>query len=274
MSAICVLALDHRDAMRNSYVDIGIHDVTDEVMLAAKTRIIDALASQASSILLDSLAVELPRPRHLALLMPLESQGHEDLDGGRLNQLMPDFSPARAAELGASGCKLLLYYRADHPATAKLQLELTARAAKECHKHGVTLVVEPKVYKLAGEDKELYVRRFGDLVVAAARHLARSGADLLKLQYPGSPELCERVTEAAAPVPWALLGGKIDGETFAAQLDDSCQAGASGFIAGRAIWGGALGLDPREQSNWLERDARPLLERLCNITEAHATKLA
>lgn len=271
--AIRILALDHRDAMRNAYSRAGMHDVTDEVMLDAKARIIEALAPQASAMLLDSLAISLPRPLPLGVMMPLETQGHHNLDGGRLNRLMTEFSPSQAAELGARGCKLLLYYRADHQVTATLQLGLAAAVARECHRAGIALIVEPKVYRLQAETDDTYADRFGDLVITAARHLARSGADLLKLQYPGTAELCQQVTEAAAPLQWTLLGGEIDGDTFASQLRDACRAGASGFIAGRVIWGGALAFDAPGQEHWLKQDARPRLQQLCEITETHARRI-
>lgn len=267
------LALDHRDAMRNAYDRHGIHDVTDQIMLNAKARIIDVLAPAGSAILLDADAVTLPRPAELGVFMPLETQGHQPLEGGRLNRLMEDFSPRRAAEMGVDGCKLLLYYRADHPASAEPQRRLASDAAASCHRHGLPLVVEPKVYRLADEHEHIYDRQFGALVVGAARDLAGSGADLLKLQYPGTPERCEQITEAAAPLPWTLLGGAIDGETFASQLRDACRAGASGFIAGRAIWGDALALDPAAQTQWLADHGRPLFDGLCTITETHARRI-
>ncbi len=270
---ICVLALDHRDAMRHAYQRVGVEPVSDQVMLEAKRQIIEELGSPVSAILLDSLAVTLPRPASLGVMMPLETQGYEHLDGGRLNRLMADFDPSEAARYGAQGCKLLLYYRADHRATAERQWELAAAAAQECHRHGLALIVEPKVYRLADEGLDAYEREFGELVIAGARDLARSGADLLKLQYPGDPARCERLTEAAAPLPWTLLGGEIDGETFASQLHDSCAAGACGFIAGRAIWGDALALAPAAAREWLRQHSLPLCERLCKITELHARRI-
>jgi tagatose-1,6-bisphosphate aldolase len=81
------------------------------------------------------------------------------------------------------------------------------------------------------------------------------------------------VTDAAAPLSWTLLGGEIDGYTFASQLHGSCAAGARGFIAGRAIRGDALALDPRAQPEWLEQHARPRLQRLCKITETRARRI-
>jgi len=42
----------------------------------------------------------------------------------------------------------------------------------------------------------------------------------------------------------------------------ACDAGGSGFIAGRAIWSGALGLDGDDGDAWLAGPAAPLLARL------------
>jgi tagatose 1,6-diphosphate aldolase len=271
---ISALALDHRDALRNVYKRVGVPNVSDETMLDLKRKIVDALAVRASAILIDSAAVTLAQPHRLGVLMPLEAQGHDGLAGGRLNRLLEDFGPADAGAMGADGCKLLLYYRADHPQTANRQLELTARAAADCHRHGLPLVVEPKVYLLNDEDDGAYAERFGELIVAGARDLADSGADLLKLQFPGDANVCERVSAAASPLHWTLLGGgDIDGETFASQLLISCRAGACGFIAGRAIWGAVLGLAANAQDAWLQTHGRPLFERLVDIADTYARRI-
>jgi tagatose-1,6-bisphosphate aldolase len=272
--AISILALDHRDAMRNAYRRAGVDEVTEQTMLDAKAKIITALAPRASAILLDARAAALPRPHHLGLFMPLETQGHVAFAGGRLNSLMVEFGPRQATAAGAHGCKLLLYYRSDHAATAERQLQLAATAAAACHRRGLPLVVEPKVYRLPGEDEGAYRQKFGRLVVSAARDLAQSTADLLKLQYPGDAGLCGSVTAAADPLPWTLLGGEIAGETFEAQLRDACRAGASGFIAGRAIWGGALPLATAARTAWLAQRAAPLFDRLCTITDTDARRIA
>ena len=110
-------------------------------------------------------------------------------------------------------------------------------------------------------------------MVAAAQDLSDAGPDLLKLQYPGDAAACERAAAAAAPLPWTLLGGSdVDGKTFARQLDVACAAGACGFIAGRAIWGGVLPLDAAEHDAWLAAHARPLMQRLVEIAETHARR--
>jgi sulfofructosephosphate aldolase len=256
----CLLALDHRDALRNAFRRAGVEDVSAEQMLDVKRRIAAVLGERASGILLDHAAVEC-RPAWGGLLVPLEAQGHEQLDGARLNRL--EFSAQDALRVGADGCKLLLWYRADHHESSARQAELLAGAADDCGREGLPLILEPLVYKLEGESDAAFADAFADLVVAAAREL--HVCDLLKLQYPGEGAV-EGAAAAAAPLEWALLGGSdVDGETFADQLTIACRAGANGFIAGRAIWSGCLGLPPEEQERWLRREARPLFDRLVTI---------
>jgi sulfofructosephosphate aldolase len=271
---ISTLALDHRDAMRNAYKRVGIEQVNERTMIEVKTRVIDALGARCSSVLLDAPSVPACRREGIGLLLPLEAQGHEPLDGGRLTCLLEDFSPVDAARLGADACKLLLYYRCDHEATASRQLDLVAAAAADCHRHGLALVVEPLAYRLREEDERRFEAAFSELVVAGAHDLARAGADLLKIQYPGSEAACRMVSEAIWPLHWTLLGGsEVDGETFLSQLLAACEAGASGFIAGRAIWGGVLALPHERQTAWLQEHARPLFERLAEITHTYGRRI-
>jgi tagatose 1,6-diphosphate aldolase len=207
-------------------------------------------------------------------MVPLEEQGHQSVNGGRVTRLTEHFGAAEAAALGADACKLLLYYRADHPQTAEQQLQLLRDVADSCHGHGLPLVVEPLVYRLEGEEQVPYTRRFAELVASAARDTAAAGPDLLKLQFPGDAEACERVSEAAAPLNWALLGGRgTGGETFAEQLGTACRAGACGFMAGRAIWGGGVVLPEEEQRRWLRSEALPLFERLGEIAHKEARRI-
>ncbi|HJQ46573.1 MAG TPA: hypothetical protein VJ870_09670 [Amycolatopsis sp.] len=253
----CLLALDHRDAMRNAFARVGIENVSASTMLEVKGRIADVLGSRASGILADPDAAERCRPKDGGVLMPLEAQGHEAFAGGRLSRL--EFSAADVAALGADGCKLLVYYRPDHGETAWRQRELIDQAVADAHAHGLPLVLEPLVYRLEGETDY----RVSDLVVAAARDLASAGADLLKLPFPGSRQACRELTDLA---DWVLLGGRdTSREMFAAQLDIATNAGARGFIAGRPIWGGVLGLDETGQRKWLAEQAAPYFDRLTDI---------
>jgi tagatose-1,6-bisphosphate aldolase len=237
--AVCGLALDHRDSLRVAARRHGYPDDANSLR-ALKVELVRRLAPLASVVLLD---VELGLDAFTELgdtplVVPLEAQGYGSLGEGRITTLLGDVDPARAAALGAVGCKLLLPYRPDLADAARIQEGLVARVEAECRAAGVVSIVEPIVY---GEVPEL-----GVAVAETARRLARLGPDVLKLQYPGSARLCDLLTRACGAVPWVLLGGGTDEDTFLAQLRDAMAGGARGYIVGRTAWDAALAPDGGE----------------------------
>ena len=79
---------------------------------------------------------------------------------------------------------------------------------------------------------------------------------------------------ACGETPWVLLGAGADGETFIEQIGIAGAAGASGFLAGRGIWGVALDPDPDRAERLAATIARPLFERCRAIAERTARPLA
>jgi sulfofructosephosphate aldolase len=230
---VCGLALDHRDSLRVAARRRGFPEDTSSLR-SFKVELTRGLARLASVILLD---VELGLDAFTELggtplVVALEAQGYESLGEGRITTLLGDVDPTRAAALGAVGCKLLLPYRPDLTDAARLQDEMVARVVADCRAAGMLSIIEPLVY---GEVPEL-----GAAVTESARRLARLGPDVLKLQYPGSAAVCEQLTRACGAVPWVLLGGGTDEETFLAQLRDAMRGGARGYIVGRTAWDAAL----------------------------------
>jgi tagatose-1,6-bisphosphate aldolase len=230
---VCGLALDHRDSLRVAARRRGYPEDASSLR-ALKVELVRGLARLASVVLLD---VELgldafTELEGTPLVIPLEAQGYESLGEGRITTLLGDVDPARAAALGAVGCKLLLPYRPDLEDASRIQEEMVARVVAECRAAGVLSIIEPIVY---GEVPEL-----GAAVTETGRRLARLGPDVLKLQYPGSARLCEALTRACGAVPWVLLGGGTDEDTFLAQLRDAMRGGARGYVVGRTAWDSAL----------------------------------
>ena len=88
--ALCALALDHRDAMRNAFARAGMSKFSDAAMLDVKARIADALAPAVSAMLLDGPALARCRSAGAGVFVPLEEQGHERLGDGRLTPLLDD----------------------------------------------------------------------------------------------------------------------------------------------------------------------------------------
>jgi tagatose-1,6-bisphosphate aldolase len=104
------------------------------------------------------------------------------------------------------------------------------------------------------------------LKVELVHGLARLGPDVLKLQYPGSARLCEVLTRACGAVPWVLLGGGTDEDTFLTQLRDAMRAGARGYIVGRTAWDAALNEDELEQRSAIAERAA-FLARAVQVAE-------
>jgi tagatose-1,6-bisphosphate aldolase len=93
--------------------------------------------------------------------------------------------------------------------------------------------------------------------------------DLLKLEWPGSAHGCRTVTEALGDVPWALLSAGVGIDDFLERVKIALDAGAVGFIAGRAIWGEAVTLTGEERVSFLQATAVPRLAALCELLAQH-----
>ena len=257
---VCGLALDHRDSLRVAARRRG-YPEDSASLRTLKVELVRGLARSASVVLLD---VELGLDAFTELdgtplVVPLEAQGYESLGEGRITTLLGDVDPARAAALGAVGCKLLLPYRPDLEDVSRIQEEMVSRVVAECRAAGVLSIIEPIVY---GEVPEL-----GAAVAETARRLARLGPDVLKLQYPGSARLCEVLTRACGAVPWVLLGGGTDENTFLAQLRDAMRGGARGYIVGRTAWDAALVEDEDDLRRAVSERAA-FLARAVQVAEA------
>jgi tagatose 1,6-diphosphate aldolase len=264
-------AIDHRDALHAALARKGLPEMSAEEISRFKVRIARALAPAATVVLLDveygaAQAIAAGAlPGSVALAVPLEAQGYGEIATVHHTTFLADWSPARAARLGASACKLLLAYRVDVPEQVVAQDEVVSQALRGCRAAGVALIVEPIVYDAGPRDN------FAELVVAGARRLAALGPDLLKLQHPGSADACAALDEACGrSVPWVLLGGGADAETLEQQIAEACAAGASGFIVGRTLWDAALVEDEQESERALLETSRPLLDRLAVVARRHA----
>jgi tagatose-1,6-bisphosphate aldolase len=130
------------------------------------------------------------------------------------------------------------------------------------------MVIENLVYALPGQELSGRVRE--DAIIEAARALNDLDIDLLKLEYPGSPEGCRRLA-SVLDRPWAVLSAGVPFDEFSQVMriafDDG---GASGFIAGRSVWREAVALDGADREQFLWTVARPRLEELTTVAARYA----
>lgn len=272
------IALDHRDSLRVTLKRRGIGALSTAELRRQKLALARALAPSATAVMIDSelggLALDDGAiPAGIGLIMPLEAQGYEAGGDRRRTTLLDDFTPRDALARRADACKILLPYRPDDRDLADDQDDVVRSAVADCHALGLPLVVEPIVYRLSTESEAAFAAAYSALVVAAVGRVRVLGVDLLKLPFPTSDATadaatsasahaaCVALAEACGNTPWVLLGAGASPDAFVAQIRAAGAAGASGFLAGRGIWGPALRADAAETERLAATVARPVLEQ-------------
>jgi tagatose-1,6-bisphosphate aldolase len=276
--AITALALDHRQNLRKANPAF----MDDAELSRFKLDVTRAAASKATAILLDpevSAAQAIAQgllPKHVGLVVAVESTGYTGETTARRAQLIPGWSVEKAKRMGASAVKLLVYY---HPAspTAKEIEDFTAKIAQDCRQHDLALMLEPLSYSL-DENNKLSSEERRTVVVETAKRLTSLDVDLLKAEFPldlNEPDeikwkqACQEISSASS-VPWILLSAAVDFEIFVRQVTVACNAGASGIAVGRAVWKEAVGLNGEARAQFLRDVAGVRLARLSALCDALA----
>jgi sulfofructosephosphate aldolase len=69
-------------------------------------------------------------------------------------------------------------------------------------------------------------------------------------------------------VPWVVLSQGVPQDEFPAAVEAACRGGASGFLAGRALWTNALAAD--DPTELLRTQSVPRLQELIELVDRHA----
>jgi len=277
--AMC--AIDHRGALRRALNEKDSAEVSYQDMVDFKLDLCQAVARFASAILLDpeygagqAIAAGVLPPSK-GLLVSLEKSGYSGDSKARITELLPGWSVKKAKKMGASAVKLLIYFRPDLKDVASKQLELVARLADECVAEDIAFLVEPVTYAIEeGEKaKEKFAERKPELVIETARLVTAQPVDVLKAEFPADIDfeqdeqkllkLCQELDKASR-LPWVLLSAGVDFGSFRKQVEIACKAGASGFLAGRALWQEGARIGSRQER----------IEFFCNTAAVRLKELA
>lgn len=280
-----ITALDHRGSLRRAINPDDPKSVSYQEMVDYKVKLLKALAPHSSAILIDPIfgAAEALRGGHIdgsqGFLVSLEATGYEEADGDRVTSAAEGWGVDKIKRMGASAVKILLYYNPGSSTAAK-QEEFLLRAVEQCRQHDIPLLVEPMTYHLVDGPKKgtaEFAERKPEMVIETARRLCPLGIDVLKAEFPDDPDFesdeakmaenCRQLTEAAG-IPWVLLSAGVGYDTFKLQARIACENGASGFLAGRAIWQEAPGLPEDEQAEFLNTTAVGRLNELTEIANS------
>jgi sulfofructosephosphate aldolase len=76
-----------------------------------------------------------------------------------------------------------------------------------------------------------------------------------------------RELDAAVPCPWVVLSQGVDHPRFPAAVGAACRGGASGMLAGRAVWTATLGAD--DPTALLREHSVQRLQQLAAVVDEH-----
>jgi tagatose 1,6-diphosphate aldolase len=254
-----------------------------EDMVEFKMELCAALAPVSSAVLLDPIygvaqaIAGAVLPRGVGLLVSIEATGYEGGKTARVTSILDGWSVAKIKRLGASAVKMLVYFRPDSGELAKTQLATVESVAGDCLKHDIPFLVEPVAYPLGQETAAEFTSKKPSLVVETARVMTALPIDVLKAEFPGDAaavkddgilrEAC-RALDAASTKPWVILSAGAEYEIFRREVELACKAGASGFLAGRAIWQEAVSMtDKSARTNFLNTTASNRLKEITAIAQ-------
>lgn len=292
-----VLAIDQRPPIFDYLV--GKLGITPQAAAAragdVKLRIVRALGADVTGVLLDplyGLGPALPElRRETGLLVTLEDHAFERRDDHhRLSGLIDGWDADRAVRVGADALKFLVWYRDDAPeACRRHQQDVVRRVGEACARADHPFVLEILPYELPGENVDVFAEKSPALHERAIETFAAPEyrVDLFKLALPGHvrgvtdwgghhyslADLTSlmRSTTNALNVDWVLLSAGVSGPQFEQALTAALQAGARGYMAGRALWWAPLQSypDTRALERELEGVRTGTLARLGELLTEH-----
>lgn len=276
----------------------GTADAPWEDVAGFKELLIRELQAESSAMLLDP---HYAFPRGVTMLNPaigmiltLEDSIFVETSGGRLSAEIDDWSVEKIKRVGGDAVKVLTWYRPDAaPKVCRAQQDFTQRIGEACARYDIPFVFELLVYPLARDTEQTsdYIEmhsKHPQLVLDSVRAFAdrKFGVDLFKLESPiAASDVPEPGTQGsdiaqgwydelgdAAGRPWVMLSAGAGMDEFRRVLVYAYRAGASGYLAGRAIWlkafqhfpdWDAIGADLRDE-------ALPYMRLLNGLTDATA----
>jgi tagatose 1,6-diphosphate aldolase len=287
-----MMAIDQRGSLEQSLGKVLGREATFDEVASFKQLVTEYLSPYATALLTDPIFGYARSvgsvPGNIGLLLAYESTGYttDESAKGRMTQLIEGWSVAKARRAGANAIKLLLYYHPGaNPEVVRHQHAICEQVGRECAEHDLPFLLETVAYALEEPrmDSPAYAKRKPELVRRSAEEFSdpKYGVDILKLEFPADlkytreyhsavfdkkerevvysldevREFCRAVNRASR-LPWVILSAGVDIQEFLVQVDLACEARASGFLCGRAIWKDAVPLftDEEKMTAFLEEE--------------------
>ncbi|WP_312973752.1 sulfofructosephosphate aldolase [Atlantibacter sp.] len=273
-----MLAVDQREAMRLMFAAAGAAlPVADSVLTDFKVNAAKILSPWASAILVDQqfcyrqIVEQQAVAKNCATIVAADAfiPGNGiPVDSVTIDQHV---DPQAVKRDGAKALKLLVLWRSDED--PQQRLDMVKAFNQRCHAQGLLSIIEPVVRPPRRGDN--FNRE--QAIIDAAKELGDCGADLYKVEMPLFGKGTQQALLSASQrlhdcinMPWVILSSGVDEKLFPRAVRTAMEAGASGFLAGRAVWASVVGLP---DSELMFRDVcAPKLQRLGEIVDEMMAK--
>lgn len=270
--AFAMLAIDQRESMRAMFGEYQKTPVSDQQLTEFKLAALRALSPLASAVLIDRQfawrqAIDqhavAPNCGLIAAVDEFIPSAHEIVSDVVIDEKI---DPLKVKADGASALKLLVLWRPDE--SAEIRKGMVRDFIGRCRQAGLLSIIEP----VSRKPRDARPWDINEGIQAAAEELGHLGADLYKAEVPLYGRGGESaVREASARLnqtiqgPWVVLSSGVSPDDFPQAVEWACREGASGFLAGRAVWRNVIGSSDIPRA--LIDDAAVRLQRLCDVVD-------
>ena len=273
---LAMVAVDQREALRGMFAAHQSSPVPDSQLTQFKVDVARELTPFASALLVDQEFGIDAIVDQKAMANGAGLIAAADLligpAGGAATDTAVDaqVDPIRMKSIGAAGLKFLVLWRKDE--SPEVRLKLVNQFKEYCDKVDlpsiIEIIVKPPKNSQVAFDREAQI-------VEAAKEARSWKPDLYKAEVPfhGEGDLSKIENNAelisdAIQGPWVVLSNGVKQPNFAEAVKACCKGGASGFLAGRAVWADIVGSTDIPKA--LREISIPRLNELTAIVDEYA----
>ena len=271
-----MVAVDQREALRGMFAAHQSTPVPDSQLTQFKVDVARELSPFASALLvdqefgIDAIVNQSALNKNCGLIAAADLLVGPAGGAATDTAVDPDVDPIRMRDINSVGLKFLVLWR--NVESPDDRARLVAEFNKLCQISGlpsiIEIIVKPPTDSSKSFDRE-------EELIIAAREAAAWKPDLYKAEVPfhgqGDHSLitknAERISEAIGS-PWVVLSNGVKQPFFSDAVKACAIGGASGFLAGRAVWADIVGATDIPKA--LREVSIPRLEKLAEIVDAYA----